>query len=290
MTTLAQTKIVLPLWPNGAKESNGITAPEIVENQHSITNISEGNISVQLPEGTKATGVAVVICPGGGYIAEAAFHEGFQFADWLNQQGIAAIVLKYRLPNGHTEIPLADAKQAMRMVRAHAAEWKIDPNKIAVAGFSAGGHLASTLGTHFDLGNPSASDLLERYSSRPDMLILFYPVISMQNGVTHAGSRSNLLGNAPSEELINFYSNALQVKENTPPTILLLSDDDNAVPPLNSIEFYLALKAKNIPASMAIFPTGGHGWGMRTNISFWQEWRAFLLDWLTQNHYIQVSR
>jgi len=288
-TLFAQTKQVLPLWPNGPKESNGIIVAEVVENQHRILNISEGNITVQLSEAAKATGSAVIICPGGGYMAEAVFHEGYQFADWLNEQGVAAILLKYRLPNGHTEIPLADAKQAIRMVRAHADEWKIAPNKIAIAGFSAGGHLASTLGTHFDLGNPESADPLERYSSRPDMLILFYPVVSMKEGVTHAGSRLNLLGKTPSQEMIDLYSNALQVKENTPPTILMLSDDDGAVPPLNSVEFYLALKAKKIPATMAIFPTGGHGWGMRTNVSFWAEWRAFLLDWFAKNQFLKAK-
>lgn len=160
-----------PLWPNGAKEDNGIKVRETADNQFRISNISEGMITVQLPVQTKALDAAVIICPGGGYVVEAASHEGYQFADWLNEMGVAAIVLKYRLPNGHPDIPLADAKQAIRIVRAHAQEWHIDPNKIAIAGFSAGGHLASTLGTHFDNGDPSATDTLERYSSRPLSLI-----------------------------------------------------------------------------------------------------------------------
>jgi acetyl esterase/lipase len=229
----------------------------------------------------------VVICPGGGYIGEAAFHEGYQFADWLNEQGIAGIVLKYRLPNGHSDIPLTDAKRAMRLVRSHANEWNIDPKKIAIAGFSAGGHLASTLGTHFDDGDAKASDPVERLSSRPDLMLLFYPVVSMKKNVTHIGSRSNLLGQNPDPKLENLYSNELQVKANTPPTILLLSDDDGAVPTANSIQFYNALKEKKIPASMAIFPTGGHGWGMRTNVSFWKIWREMLVDWFVKNQFVK---
>ena len=241
-SVMSQSKIVLPLWPNGAKESNGITVPEKIVNQHSIINISEAAMTVQLPATSKANGAAVIICPGGGYAGEAAYHEGYQFADWLNEQGMVGIVLKYRLPNGHSDIPLADAKRAMRMVRAHAAEWKIDPKKIAIAGFSAGGHLASTLGTHFDGGDEKSGDPIERFSSRPDLMLLFYPVVSMKKEVTHAGSRLNLLGTNPSLELERLYSNELQVKENTPPTILFLSDDDGAVPPANSIQFYSALK------------------------------------------------
>jgi acetyl esterase/lipase len=284
LSMTAQQKIELPLWPNGAQENNGITAKEVVQNQHTILNISEGSMTVQLPDPAKATGAAVLICPGGGYIAEAAFHEGFQFADWLNNQGIAGIVLKYRLPNSHSEIPLTDAKQAMRIIRANAAKWNIDPNKIAVSGFSAGGHLASTLGTHFDRGDSTATDPLLRFSSRPDMMILFYPVITMK-GFTHSGSRNNLLGKNPSDEKINFYSNELQVKVNTPPTILLLSDDDGAVPPANSVQFYTALKDKKIPATMYIFPEGGHGWGMRTNTTFWKQWQDLLHSWFVKYGY-----
>lgn len=287
LATLAQTKQVLPLWPDGAKESNGITEPEETVNVDRITNISEATITVQLPDSTKATGAAVIICPGGGYAREAISHEGFQFADWLNQQGIAGIVLKYRLPNGHKDIPLADAKRAVQMVRAYAKGWNIDTGKVAIAGFSAGGHLASTLGTHFDNGNPKSGDAIERYSNRPNMMLLFYPVISMKNGLCHAGSREKLLGVAPTDDEITFFSNELQVKDNTPPTILFLSNDDKTVPPLNSVFFYEALKTKNIPASLNIYPTGGHGWGMRTNIAFYNEWRTLLLQWFRQYGYIK---
>jgi Esterase/lipase len=286
---MSQTKIVVPLWPNGAKESNEITLPEKIENQHRIVNISEAAVTVQLPA-TKNVRAAVIICPGGGYVAEAAFHEGYQFADWLNEQGIVGIVLKYRLPNGHADIPLIDAKRAMRLVRSRAAEWNIDPRKIAVAGFSAGGHLASTLGTHFDDGDLQSSDPIERYSSRPDLMLLFYPVISMQKGITHAGSRLNLLGSDPTVQMERFYSNEFQVKPTIPPAILFLSDDDGAVPPVNSILFYNALKENKIPASLAVFPTGGHGWGMRTNISFWKIWREMLVDWFMKNQFVILGK
>ncbi|MHB8339001.1 MAG: alpha/beta hydrolase [Ignavibacteriaceae bacterium] len=283
---MGQTKFMLPLWPKGAAESNGITAKETIINHSAMINISEGGITVQLPEASKANGAAVLICPGGGYQAEAIYHEGFQFADWLNEKGIAGIVLKYRLPNGHADIPITDAKQAMRIIRAHAAEWHIDPKKVAVAGFSAGGHLASTLGTHYDLGNSTATDPLMRYSTRPDLMILFYPVITMKLGEANLGSRQNLLGMHPTEQQVNYYSNELQVNKNTPPAILMLCDDDKTVPPINSIQFYQTLHTNNVPASLYIFPSGGHGWGMNTNISFWQDWRALLLNWMEERHFI----
>jgi acetyl esterase/lipase len=287
LTSFAQTKFILPLWPNGAKESNGITEPEKIENETRLTNISEAAVTVYLPKQSKATGAAVVVCPGGGYRREAILHEGSQVAEWFNEKGIAAILLKYRLPNGHYNIPLSDAQRAIRLVRANASKWRIDTSKVAIAGFSAGGHLASTAGTHFDNGNSLASDSIEHYSSRPNMMILFYPVISMKKELTHPGSRKNLLGEKPLDELVTQFSSELQVKNNTPPTILLLSDDDKVVSPLNSIQFYSALKAKNIPASLHIFPTGGHGWGMRSDIIFWQEWRTLLLEWFSNYQYIK---
>jgi acetyl esterase/lipase len=274
---MGQTKFTLHLWPKGAAESNGITAKETIINHSAMINISEGGITVQLPEASKANGAAVLICPGGGYLGEAIYHEGFQFA---------GIVLKYRLPNGHADIPITDAKQAMRIIRANAAEWHIDSRKVAVAGFSAGGHLSSTLGTHYDLGDSTATDPLMRYSTRPDLMILFYPVITMKLSETHLGSRQKLLGMHPTIQQVNYYSNELQVNKNTPPAILMLCDDDKVVPPVNSIQFYQALHTNNVPASLYIFPSGGHGWGMNTNISFWQEWRALLLNWMEERYFI----
>ncbi|MBB3187078.1 alpha/beta hydrolase [Microbacter margulisiae] len=286
---MGQTKFELPVWPNGPAESNGITAKEFIKNHHSVFNISKAVITVQLPAADKANGAAVLICPGGGYIEEAIYHEGYEFADWLNEHGIAGIVLKYRLPNGHSTIPLSDAKEAMRIIRAHATEWHIDPNKVAVAGFSAGGHLASTLGTHYDVGDSTATNPLMRYSTRPDLMLLFYPVITMKQGETHLGSRENLLGKHPTEQLVEKYSNELHVTKNTPPAVLMLSDDDHTVPQSNSIHFYEALHAHHVPASLYIFPSGGHGWGMNTTISFWKDWRALLLNWLEERHFIPAN-
>ncbi|MCK9300191.1 MAG: alpha/beta hydrolase, partial [Bacteroidales bacterium] len=195
----AQERIDLPLWPDGVPESNGITAEEINNNNY-FSNVSVPAMSVFKANPDKNTGVALIICPGGAYARQAANHEGFQLTGWLNDNGITAIVLKYRLPNGHDFIPLKDALQAIRIIRSKAGDWGINPSKIGISGFSAGGHLASTAGTHFDYGNPEADDPIARQSSRPDYLILFYPVISMKEGVTHEGSRQNLLGNEPTEQ------------------------------------------------------------------------------------------
>jgi acetyl esterase/lipase len=191
-------------------------------------------------------------------------------AQWLNKQGIAGIVLKYRMPNKHKEAPLDDAQQAIRYVRDHAKEWNIRPDKIGIAGSSAGGHLAATASTHFTT---------EGTSSRPDFSILFYPVITMDI-TTHAGSRTNLLGDHPSNEDLYVFSNEKQVNNNTPPAILLLSDDDKAVLPENSIRYYQALKANGIKASLYIFPTGGHGWGLREDFAFYPQVTALLAAWL----------
>jgi len=261
---------VQQLWPNGVPESNGITAPEI--NQASrIENVSVPSMTT-FPAKGQNTGVAVVVCPGGAYIRQAAEHEGTQIANWLAENGITAILLKYRLPNGHAFIPGKDAHRAIELVRSQASTLGIKPDKIGICGFSAGGHLASTAGTHFT--SPA---------NRPDFMVLFYPVISMQDNVTHRGSKDNLLGTAKTyPDSIAFYSNETRVTEQTPPTLLLLSDDDKGVIPENSLRFYQALKAKNVPASLHIYPEGGHGWGFRPSFRYHDAWKAAFLDWLKQ--------
>lgn len=269
-TVSAQTyKTEIALWPDGPAEDNGITRPELRRDDWSVTNVSEASIYVWPAESANNTGKAILICPGGGYSNEAADHEGRQFAEWFASHGITAIVLKYRLPNGHSEIPLADARQAMRVIREKAAEWGVDPHKVGVAGFSAGGHLASTLLTHFDEG------------SRPDFGILFYPVVTMGKA-THSGSRDKLLGENPSPELVSRFSNELQVTADTPPTMIFFSDDDKSVPPVNGTMFYAALKAAGVPASMYIFPSGGHGWGFRDNFAYHEHMKALTLDWISR--------
>ncbi len=269
MAMNAQKVIEVPVWPNGAKESNGITKEETVDPAGRISNIKEASFKVYPADKTKNTGMAILICPGGGYGIEAATHEGTDYAQWFAENGITGIVMKYRLPNGHHEIPLKDVQEAMRIIRNKAAEWGINPNKIGVSGFSAGGHLASTLLTHFD------------ETSRPDFGILFYPVITFGEINTHIGSRKNLLGdNEKNQELINYYSNEKHIKENTPPTILLLSDDDKAVVPENSISFYRGLKEKNIASSLYIFPVGGHGWGFKKDFRYHEQMKELVLEWL----------
>jgi acetyl esterase/lipase len=283
-TSVAQNMTEVVLWPDGTTENNGITEVEITEDNFFVRNISTAKMYVYRPKKEINTGAAVIICPGGGYSGEAIFHEGHDFAKWLTAKGITAIVLKYRLPNGFHFIPLKDAQRAIRTVRYNAKKWNIVPSKIGISGFSAGGHLASTAGTHFDKGNPTSRDLIEKIDCRPDFMILFYPVITMRDGFTHEGSRSSLLGEDYKPELETLYSNEEQVKELTPPTFLILSDDDTGVPPRNSIEFYMALKQFQIPASLHIIPFGEHGWGTNPSNSCYQEWSVPLESWL--NHTI----
>lgn len=266
----AGNPINIKIWPNGPQENNGITKEETLISEGRIENCKVAEMYIYLPEKKKNTGTAVLICPGGGYALEAIQHEGHHFAEILKQKGIAGIVLKYRLPNGHYNIPLTDAQEAMKIIRSHASEWGIDPQKVGVSGFSAGGHLASTLGTHFD------------QQSRPNFMILFYPVISLTEMYTHQGSKINLLGDkAEDANLIKYFSNDKQISAQTPPTLLLLSDDDKTVPTTNSILFYSQLKKYNIPASIYIFPTGGHGWGCNKSFKYYNEWQTLMFDWLS---------
>lgn len=268
-TVCADAQRVIKLWESNPPVKNNITEPEN-NVDHWITNVSEAELTIYLPSKELNTQKAVVVCPGGGYAGLASMHEGTLVAQWLNKQGIAAFVLKYRMPNKHKTVPLDDAWQAIRYVREHATEFNIRPDKIGIAGFSAGGHLASTASTHFA---PTGT------STCPDFSILFYPVISM-NETTHAGSRSNLLGDNPSLSDLYLFSNEKQVNNATPPTILLLSDDDKVVLPQNSIAYYEALKKNDIKATMYIFPEGGHGWGFRENFKYYNEMTSLLASWL----------
>lgn len=275
----AQNK-TLKVWPNGAPNDNGMKEPEEKYDGVRVRNVSEAEMYVYLPEKDKNTGAAVVICPGGGYWIEAMDHEGFDMAKWLQSKGIAGIVLKYRLPYGHHEIPSGDARQTLRIVRMNAKEWGIDPNKIGIAGSSAGGHLASTVGTVFDLGNSQSNDPVEKMSCRPDFMLLLYPVISFNEAVGHMGSRKNLIGEGNDWKLARQYSNELNVTKDTPPTFLILADDDKTVIPQNSVDFYLALKKFDIPAEMHIFQEGGHGFGMTKKNLPVDQWPDLFYNWL----------
>lgn len=251
-----------------------------------VGKVQEPGIQVFLPSKRNATRQAVVVCPGGGYSVLAYDWEGTDIAKWLNSHGIAAIVLKYRLPSTDSqidphEVPLMDAQRAMRLTRKHAEEWNIDPDQIGVMGFSAGGHLASTLGTHYDGGNTNAQDPVEQFSSRPDFMILGYPVISLKEHVAHIGSRNNLLGKSPTEDLVERFSNNLQVTEDTPPTFIFHSQDDTGVPVQHSLLFYQALVEAKVPVEMHLYPEGGHGYSLGINAEgTFKGWTDACIQWL----------
>ncbi|MDU1891773.1 MAG: alpha/beta hydrolase [Dysgonomonas sp.] len=262
---------VVKLWDGNPPMNNELTGPENVErNGDWIGNISVPEIHIYQADKSKSNGMAVLICPGGGYGGVAFNHEGTEVAQWLNTLGITGVVLKYRMPNKHKEIPLLDAQEAMRYIRNNAKELGVDPKKLGVAGFSAGGHLAATVSTHY------ATD---GTSTRPDFSILFYPVITMEIA-THGGSKFNLLGDNPSKADVYRFSTEKQVNVNTPPAIILVSDDDKGVLPMNSTLYYDALKRNDIPASLYIFPEGGHGWGMRKNFKYHTQMLNLLEMWL----------
>ncbi len=255
----------IDLWPNGLPNSNGIdkTLPFDDSKQN-----FKPSIRVFLPEAGKATGRAVVCCPGGGYSHLATGHEGYDWAPFFNERGIALIVLKYRMPHANPDVPISDAKEALRVVRENAQQWNINPKKVGLMGSSAGGHLASTVATHSD------STIV------PAFQILFYPVVTFDYKYTHKGSRHGLIGEKATQEMVDLYSNEMQVTSQTPPAIMLLSDDDRVVPSQNSVNYYLALKQHGIKTTMHIYPSGGHGWGCRENFKYHKEMMSDLSAWL----------
>lgn len=279
---------VLSLYPEGQVPNyQDLGEKEIRDTTNivRISNVQVPDIEVYLPSKQNHTGKAVVICPGGGYRILAYDWEGSDIAKMFNANGIAAIVLKYRLPSSSTNIishlsPLMDAQRAMRLVRYNAEEWNIDPSKVGVMGFSAGGHLASTLSTHFDYGNPESADPVEELSCRPDFSILMYPVVSADPEIWHRGSFINLLGEDPDPELLNYYSNEKQITPETPPAILIHSSDDKVVPVQNSIRYYEALLKQEIPAEMHIYPYGGHGYSLAIGRGHLATWPTRVIEWL----------
>lgn len=260
---LAQKGTAMALWPKGAPNSNG--NPK-----------DQAELTVYLPDAKKATGRAVVCCPGGGYTHLAMDHEGHQWAAFFNNQGIALIVLKYRMPHGNPAIPISDAEEAMKTVRKNSEEWNINSDDVGIMGFSAGGHLASTIATH------------SKGDAAPNFQILFYPVITMDMGFTHKGSHDNLLGTFEQtkkaqkelKKLEAEYSNELQVNRTTPRAFLALSDDDKAVPAANGFQYYEQLYKHDVPASIHIYPTGGHGWGYRETFAYHYQMVFELKGWL----------
>ena len=272
----AQKPVELPLWPNVAPNNNELTNSGQNHNNEWVSDVTTPTLTVY--PASHPNGMAIIMCPGGGYGGLAMKHEGHDMAPWFNTQGITYAVLKYRMPNGHHEVPLSDAEQAIRMVREHAAEWGVNPQRVGIMGASAGGHLAASLATLY------SSD-----KTRPDFQILFYPVISMQKGVTHGGSRKNLIGENPSQELEQKYSLERQVSPRTPQAFIMLSSDDDAVPPINGIGYFLALRDHKVPASLHAYPTGGHGWGFRDNFTYKRQWTEELEKWLREGLVFPVS-
>ena len=289
--TNAQEKVI-KVWPGkipGAIE-NSVYKEEDLTNEsgvYRISKVTDPTLTVFAPSKEKANGTAIIICPGGGYEHLAYAHEGVATAKWLNEIGITAFILKYRLPSDlimkdKSVGPLQDAQEAMRIVRRNAKEWNINPGKIGIIGFSAGGHLASTLCTHYNDEVYNA----DTTSARPDFSILLYPVISMKPDITHKGSRENLLGSDPTKTEIENFSNDLQVNKNTPPAFIVLAENDKSVPVQNSIKYFLALKKFNIPAELHIFQTGGHGFGLGKKGETESYWPEVCKNWLQVMGYL----
>lgn len=279
----------LPLWSGTPPLQTDMGLEEEVRQEGiiRIANVQTPTIEVYLPTKQIATGKAVVIFPGGGYGILAYDWEGTDFAKWLNAQGIAGIVVKYRLPISKSltdpkEVPLVDAQRAIRLVRQNAAAWNIDPAKVGVMGFSAGGHLASTLSTQYAHEVNRTKDAVDALSARPDFSILVYPVISFRDAAAHSGSRKNLIGENASQELLDRFSGELNVNAETPPTFLVHAQDDKGVPIENSLLYYQALHKNGVKASLHIYPTGGHGFGFGLNKGAVESWREVLLAWIEE--------
>jgi acetyl esterase/lipase len=257
------------LWPDGAPGAVG-TQPE-----------DRPKLTLYPAPPDRASGAAVVVCPGGGYRTLASDHEGKQVAEWLNGLGVSAFVLQYRVgPRYRHPAPITDAQRALRLVRFHAREWGVDAARVGIMGFSAGGHLASTAGTRYDDGNPQAADPVDRMGSRPDLMILAYPVISFTATFTHKGSRQSLLGDPPDAKVAEELSNEMRVTARTPPAFLFHTGDDPGVPVENSIAFYQALRAAQVPAELHVFPKGPHGVGLAPHDPVLSQWPKLCAVWL----------
>lgn len=261
---------VIKLWPDGAPLAKGQAETD------------QPTITAYPAPADKSNGCAVVLCPGGGYWMLATGHEGKDIAEWFNKLGVGVFMLKYRLAsNGyHHPAPLMDVQRAIRTVRTNASEWKVDPNRIGVMGFSAGGHLASTAATHFDAGKSDSPDKIDQASSRPDFAILCYPVVMFNSPYTHNGSQKNLIGENADPQLVESLSNEKQVTKDTPPTFLFHTNEDGGVVPENSVMFYLALRKHGVPAELHIYEKGPHGIGLGPNVPGSSTWPDRLADWL----------
>ena len=260
---------VEPLYPEGPPNKMGDGEPD------------NPTLTIYLADKDVATGAAVVIFPGGGYNHVAMDHEGHQVARWLNSFGVSGIIVKYRRGAMYPHpTPLNDAKRAIRTARLRAEEWNIDPHRVGVLGFSAGGHLASTAGTFFDYGDSLAADPIQAISTRPDFMILIYPVISLNSEFTHQGSKKNLLGENPDPQLVELLSTDQAVTAATPPTFMVHSFHDQAVPAENSVRFYLALRKAGVPVELHLFEKGGHGYGLGSGDDAPSDWPGLCRKWM----------
>ncbi|HEY2827509.1 MAG TPA: alpha/beta hydrolase [Pirellulales bacterium] len=280
-TSMAADQAKVLLWPEGA--TPGAKGDKEKD---------KPNLTVYPAPADKACGTGMIICPGGGYEHLSVEKEGTAPAEWLNSLGVTAFVLDYRHDGkGYQHpAPLEDVQRAMRVVRANAAKWNVDTNRIGIMGFSAGGHLASTVGTHFDAGNKDAEDVIERAGCRPDFLVLCYPVILLDSLYTHKGSQKHLLGNNPDPKLVESLSTERQVTSETPPTFLWTTNADTAVPPENSVQFYLALRKAKVPAELHIYQNGAHGLGLAPNEPVVNTWKDRLGDWLKMRGLLEKSK
>lgn len=275
----AQLPEAIPLWPKGAPDAKGTEPVDIP------------TIQIYLPPEGTANGSSMLVFPGGGYTGLAMEHEGEHAARFLNTIGMTAAVVKYRLGRRYSHpAPLQDAQRAVRYMRSRAEELKLDPKRVGVMGFSAGGHLASTISTHFDAGNPGSDDPVERLSCKPDFTVLCYPVVTMKDPNVHRGSRTALLGNEPSAELIENLSNETQVTALTPPTFIFHTNADSGVVPENSVNYYLALRQKKVPAELHFYQNGGHGLGLAPGDPVLNSWTGRLADWLRVNEFLSPSQ
>ena len=272
---ITQEKILL--YPEGATESNELKTEEKWRDKDFLLDISEPRMYAWPASKENNCGTAVLICPGGGYSGVSAIKEGEEFARWFNEIGVSAFVPYYRMPNGHHEVPLKDARTALSIIQKHAKEWNINKKKIGIMGFSAGGHLASTVGTHF-----------RNKKERPAFMILGYPVVTMEKALTHRGSRDNLLGKKPSDELVKLYSNERQVTKKTPPTFIIHARDDGAVPIANSENLLKSLQQKKVPAKLVTYDEGGHGFGMRKKGIPVENWPQELKTWMKERKLIKI--
>ncbi len=288
LTAFAASPVVLPLWPEGVPGARAI-GPEQHEAGGRITHVSEPTLTIYAPAIDRPNGTAVIIAPGGGYGLLSNEREGVQYANWLSTLGVTSFVLKYRLAEFGHPAPLQDVLRAVRLVRSHAAEFKVNPARLGVMGSSAGGHLAASAGTLFDHAAGKTGAALDATSARPDFLILMYPVITMDDPHAHAGSRKNLLGDNPTPELLKLASMEKQVTAATPPTLLIHTQEDQSVPVENSILFYQALTRARVPAEMYLFEHGSHGMGMKPDFGTASAWPQRAGEWLRQRGLLQPA-